>query len=222
MKPLLPQPLASSSAPASSGHDSTVPPQRLWDARLARWLVTPLANTSITPNVLTTIRLLIGLASVAAFAIGSFKAANIGALLLALSNFLDHTDGELARVSGKSSPSGHLYDLYSDIAIHVLLFLAIGIGLREGSIGAWSCVLGLVAATAVAIIFLLRLRIEDRVGKSGVRQPSIGGLELEDVLYLSPLLTLSSCLPWFLAASSIGAPLYAIFVVREYRRVFAR
>ena len=45
-----------------------------------------------------------------------------------MSNFLDHTDGELARMSGKSSRLGHLYDLASDAAVTILLFMAIGIG----------------------------------------------------------------------------------------------
>ncbi|HEV3105536.1 MAG TPA: CDP-alcohol phosphatidyltransferase family protein, partial [Trinickia sp.] len=76
---------------------------RTWDARLARRLVTPLKNTRITPNHLTTLRLLTGLAGAACLAQGGLTWTNAGALLVVLSNFLDHTDGELARISGKSS-----------------------------------------------------------------------------------------------------------------------
>jgi phosphatidylglycerophosphate synthase len=47
---------------------------------------------------------------------------------MVVSNFLDHSDGELARVSGKSSRLGHVYDLVSDAAVTVVIFLAIGIG----------------------------------------------------------------------------------------------
>jgi len=39
-----------------------VPLPRPWDARAARWLVTPLVPTRVTPNHLTTLRLLIGVA----------------------------------------------------------------------------------------------------------------------------------------------------------------
>ena len=59
---------------------------------------------------------------------GSYGWSNIAALLLILSNFLDHSDGELARMSGKTSRIGHLYDLASDAAVTILLFVAIGIG----------------------------------------------------------------------------------------------
>src|SRR5271154_4372596 len=88
--------------------------QRPWDARLARLLVEPLKDTRVTPNHLTTVRLAVGLAAAAAFLPGTYGWSNVAALLLVLSNFLDHTDGELARISGKSSRIGHLYDLASD------------------------------------------------------------------------------------------------------------
>src|SRR5256885_412800 len=102
--------------------------QRPWDARLARRLVTPLKDSRATPNHLTTVRLIFGLAAAAAFVPGTYGWTNLGALLLILSNFLDHTDGELARISGKTSRIGHIYDLASDAVVTILLFLAIGVG----------------------------------------------------------------------------------------------
>src|ERR1700728_3573526 len=93
--------------------------RRPWDARLARRLVAPLHGSWVTPNHLTTVRLAVGLAAAAAFLPGSYGWSNVAALLLILSNFLDHTDGELARVSGKSSRAGHLYDLASDAVVTV-------------------------------------------------------------------------------------------------------
>jgi len=56
--------------------------QRPWDARLARRLVTPLAPTRVTPNHLTTIRLVFGLAGAAAFLPGTYGWSNVGALPL--------------------------------------------------------------------------------------------------------------------------------------------
>src|SRR6202050_912615 len=102
--------------------------QRPWDAWLARRLVTPLKNSWVTPNHLTSIRLGVGLAAAAAFVPGTYGWSNLAALLLILSNFLDHTDGEFARISGKTSRIGHWYDLASDALITVLLFIAIGMG----------------------------------------------------------------------------------------------
>jgi len=199
--------------------------QRPWDARLARRLVAPLKDTRTTPNHLTTVRLAVGLAAAAAFVPGTYGWTNMAALLMVLSNFLDHTDGELARISGKTSRIGHIYDLASDALVTVLVFLAIGIGVgtRVGSLlqlpPAW---LGLIAGSAVALIFYLRMRIESLVGKTGTQQGSLGGFETEDILYLMPLVTLCSGLTNFLIAASIGAPLFALWVLFDYGRIVRR
>jgi archaetidylinositol phosphate synthase len=205
-------------------HSVPVAP-RPWDARLARRLVTPLKDSRATPNHLTTVRLAFGLAAAAAFLPGTYGWTNIGALLLILSNFLDHTDGELARISGKTSRIGHIYDLASDAAVTILLFLAIGVGVgaRVGSmLQIPPAVLGLVAGSAVALIFFLRMRIEAMAGKAASKQAALAGFETEDVLYLLPLVTIFNGLTPFLTAASIGAPLFAAWVVFDYRRVLHR
>jgi archaetidylinositol phosphate synthase len=207
-----------SPAPASTA-------QRPWDARLARWLVTPLKDTRASPNHLTTIRLAVGLAAAAAFLPGTYGWTNIGALLLVLSNFLDHTDGELARISGKTSRIGHIYDLASDAVVTVLLFLAIGIGVGTHSgplLQLPPAFLGLLAGSAIALIFYLRMRIEASAGKAGSQQGSIAGFETEDVLYLLPLVTVFGGLTNFLLAAAIGAPLFAAWVVIDYWRLARR
>src|SRR5579863_147835 len=104
------------------------PPQRLWDARLARRLIAPLKDSWVTPNHLTALRLAVGLAGATALSQGTYGWSNAGALLLIVSNFLDHTDGELARISGKTSRIGHIYDLASDAAVTISLFIGMGIG----------------------------------------------------------------------------------------------
>jgi phosphatidylglycerophosphate synthase len=187
-------------------------------------LVAPLVNTWVTPNHLTTLRLGVGLAAAAAFAPGSFGWSNIAALLLIFSNFLDHADGELARMSGKSTRFGYVYDLASDAAVTILLFIAIGVGVgKRGEIIMGSAAsLGLLAGTAIALIFYLRMRIETLLGKSGTQQASLGGFETEDVLYLLPLATLGNLLAPLLLVASICAPLYAVWVTFDYQRVQRR
>ncbi|MDP9007490.1 MAG: CDP-alcohol phosphatidyltransferase family protein [Pseudomonadota bacterium] len=199
--------------------------RRPWDARLARRVVAPLINGWVTPNHLTTLRLGVGLAAAAAFIPGRYGWSNVAALLLVLSNFLDHTDGELARMSGKTSRIGHLYDLASDATVTILLFIAMGLGMA-GKPGIDSALLpvllGFMAGTAIALIFFLRMRIEELHGKTATRQASLGGFETEDVLYLLPLLTLSNALAPMLLVASICAPLYAIWVVIDYQRAVRR
>ena len=199
--------------------------QRPWDARLARWLVTPLAVSRVTPNHLTTVRLVVGLAGAAAFTPGTYGWSNIAALLVILSNFLDHTDGELARLSGKTSRIGHVYDLASDATVTILLFVAMGVGIAASAdnlLGLPPPVLGAVAGAAVALIFYLRMQIEEMAGKAATRQACLGGFETEDILYLLPLVTLCNGIMPFLIAASVGAPLFAAWVVIDHRRVTRR
>jgi phosphatidylglycerophosphate synthase len=195
---------------------------RPWDARLARRLVRPLSASAVTPNHLTSVRLAFGVAAALAFAQGGYGWMNLGALLIVVSNFLDHTDGELARISGKSTRLGHWYDLASDAAVSILLFasLGLGVGTRTARLLTLPPVaLGLMAGCAVALIFYLRMRIEELAGKAGSRQAQAGGFETEDVLYLLPLVTLLNGERALLAAAALGAPLFALWVLYDYRRV---
>jgi phosphatidylglycerophosphate synthase len=168
-----------------------------------------LKDSKVTPNHLTSIRLGVGLAAAAAFLPGTYGWSNLAALLLVLSNFLDHTDGELARMTGKTSRIGHLYDIASDAVVTILLFIAMGIGVgaRPGVMPAFPpAALGALAGSAIALIFFLRMRIEERVGKAGTQQSSLGGFETEDVMYLLPLATLSNGVMPLLITAAICAP----------------
>jgi archaetidylinositol phosphate synthase len=195
--------------------------RRPWDARLARRLVTPLKDSWVTPNHLTTLRLGVGLGAAAAFTRGTYAWSNLAALLVILSNFLDHTDGELARVSGKASRIGHLYDIASDAAVTILIFIAIGAGVAAApglELALSPALLGAISGTAIALIFFLRIRMEEMLGKALTRQPYFAGFESEDVLYLLPLITLCNVTAPFLLIAAICAPLFAVWVAIDYRR----
>ena len=199
------------------------PPPRTWDGRLARWLVTPLKDTWVTPNQLTTLRLAIGAAGAAGLAQGGYAWGNAGMVLIALSNFVDHTDGELARISGRTSRFGHFYDLACDALVTVLLFACLGIGLeRDTTMTVSPVALGLVAGLSVALIFFLRMRVEELAGKAANAQSFLAGFETEDVLYLLPLVSLFSVAMPLLVAAAIGAPLFALWVLFDYRRLVRR
>ncbi|MBI2977410.1 MAG: CDP-alcohol phosphatidyltransferase family protein [Rhodospirillales bacterium] len=75
-----------------------------WIHRIARvTLVKPLAATSVTPNQITTARLVTGLASAAAIGTGLSLWQNIGAAAFIISMLLDRVDGGLARLTGGGS-----------------------------------------------------------------------------------------------------------------------
>jgi len=187
-----------------------------WDARLAYRLIYPFKDTKLGPNHFTWIRLLFGIAAFIGLTMGSFFWTNIGALCFVLSNFMDHTDGEFARLTGKMTRFGHYFDLASDVIVNILLFIGISIGLMQSKLGIYALPMGIFAGFAVATIFHMRLFIEEEIGKTEARQPNLGGMEAEDILYLLPIVTLSNQLVPFLILTNIGAPLFSLWVLNEY------
>jgi phosphatidylglycerophosphate synthase len=73
-----------------------------------------LMNTSIKPNHVTTVIMMIGMASGLVVAQGGYWAGVIGALLLNTQSVLDGTDGELARLRYQGSHFGQWFDTVSD------------------------------------------------------------------------------------------------------------
>lgn len=180
-----------------------------WDQRIARALVRPLANTAVTPNHITTIRLLIGLLAGGCVALGEPVWAWWGAGLFMLSNLIDHADGELARMTGRTSHFGHIYDISCDAMVHVLLFTALGVGLRDSSLGFSAIVFGLVAGFGVSALFWVFGHRATLLAKDEI-QPRWGGFDLEDVLYLvGPVIWLGWEMPLLLAAAVVS-PLAAV------------
>jgi phosphatidylglycerophosphate synthase len=185
-----------------------------WDQRLARLLVGPLRRTPITPNAITTLTLGVGLLGAWLLA-GAGAAANLGAALVMISFLLDHADGELARMTGRTSTFGHYYDLVADALVMGALFVGIGFGLGASGLGASAARLGLIAGGGVALAILFRLELERRAGKAAVRQPSLLGFEAQDILYAVGPVTWLGGLETLLMLAAIGAPLYALVALCE-------
>ena len=190
-----------------------------WTHKLAHVAVLPLVNTPVTPNHITTLRLVTGLAACAAFAVGDRSWDIWGGWLWLLSAFLDRADGELARVSGKTSPWGHKYDMVSDIGVTALFFLGAGIGLRVTELGGWAILAGVLGAAGVVAAEILA-EIIDRDGKDTGEKayPGFWGFDFDDVLYLfAPVVWLGWQMP-FVVGAAIGAPVFALLTAYRLRR----
>lgn len=185
------------------------------DGRIAFQLARPLAATPVTPNQVTTVGLLVGLAGAACYAVGG-EAVHVGGALYASAMLIDHVDGELARLTGRGTPFGQTYDRIADLVVKLSVFLGIGLGFREGQLGLGAPLLGLVAGAAFVGIFTLRSRLAGLVGRAAFAQPSAGPFEVEDILYLVAPLTWLGWLEPFLVAAAVGAPLFAVWTARRF------
>ena len=174
-------------------------------------MVRPLVDTPITPNQVTTLRLLCGIAAAAALAVGVEWWSKFACILFVISVVLDRADGELARLSDKTSEVGHKYDLAADGCSNVALFVGLGIGLRDSVLAGWSIPLGVVAGLSVAAVFWLVVQIEAEKGKRAAELPGFAGFDPDDAILIVPLIIwLGWSVPLLIAAAA-GAGIFSLF-----------
>jgi CDP-L-myo-inositol myo-inositolphosphotransferase len=110
------------------------PVSRHINRRFSKAVTRALMNTSVTPNHMTAVGLIIGLASavVTAFATStSLWLIGLGGILYQLSSMIDGCDGELARLKFKHSDMGEWFDTISDDVINLSYQLALGYALFQ-------------------------------------------------------------------------------------------
>jgi archaetidylinositol phosphate synthase len=185
-----------------------------WLHRGVRAVVRSLVSTRITPNHITTARLVTGLLSAALFAAGGSTARYYAAACFLLSMLLDRADGELARISGKTSRWGHQYDLVSDALSNALVFVGIGIGLRASQFG-WAAIpMGIIAGAAVGLILQFVMHVEALHGARAAEIRATQRFDPDDAMVLIPVAAVLDLLQLILAAATIGAPLFAWLAYR--------
>ncbi|MBX6375442.1 MAG: CDP-alcohol phosphatidyltransferase family protein [Acetobacteraceae bacterium] len=179
--------------------------------RIVRPVVRRIARTRITPNYVTTLRLVTGIAAAAAFAAGGGFWPAVGGGVFVLAMLLDRADGELARQSGRSSAFGHRYDLVSDCASNILAFIGIGVGAMP-SLGALGPLLGILAGLGIGALFwqLNALKIVE------LRPYSAWGDRInadpDDALILVPVLVWCGAAVPALIAAAVITPLAALWI----------
>jgi phosphatidylglycerophosphate synthase len=182
---------ATLSIPADSAVD------RHLHRRVSRWLTHALVRTSLTPNQVSLVSLTIGLGAIWCFWDATPASAFAGVILYALACVVDHSDGELARLTFQESAFGASLDWTIDTIVHAGLVL--GIGLTAG--GHVMTAMGVLGAAGVTLsaIFAHYLPREIEIG------PSVGGvlrnIGNRDLFYI--LLLGAAVLRW-LAPSLVG------------------
>ncbi len=128
--------------------------------------LTPLlATTPLTPNQITALSLLAGLAGAWCFTLGGWQWDVVGGVLLVLCYTLDNCDGEIARIKQLSSPWGAQFDDVVDWLVDGAFFAALGYGTWTATgdvIWLW---LGLAATAGATIDYAVDLVFHARAKK---------------------------------------------------------
>lgn len=112
-------------------------------------------KTPLTPNGVTFLSMLGGLASAYSFAQGTASGMAWGGIWYAIANVFDCSDGQLARLQGSGTPLGRLVDGVVDWFISVAIFAGLAIGLQRstGDASVWFIVSISGIASAVHAFF---------------------------------------------------------------------
>ncbi len=191
-----------------------------YDQRIARVLVRPLQHTFVRPNHITAFTLVLALAGGVLFTFNEAALAYWGAGIFVLSRFMDHFDGELARLQGTASKFGYYFDYAVGGISFAALFIGLGIGHYQTGLGAWALVLGGAGAASALISLFSNLGIDHELDnvESGeaIGYPGFAGFELEDGIYLlAPVTWLGYITPFFIAAG-IGASIYCVWTIGSW------
>ena len=189
-----------------------------WIHSLARTVVKPLVVSPVSPNHLTTVRLATGLGAAGALGLGHFPWPDVGAALFLFCMLMDRADGELARLSGKTSPNGHKYDLIADSVCNALIFVGLGMSLRDSPFGYWAIPMGIAAGLAVAAVFLMVIRLEGNQGPGAGELRSYARFDPDDAMLVIPIAIWCGWSTPLLVSAVIGAPIFAIIFYGIYRR----
>lgn len=114
--------------------DILEPVNRYFHIPVSAKIVEVLARTPVTPNQVTYVSVLLGIASGYFFSKGSPSGMILGGLCLELSLILDCVDGQLARATGQSSEWGRLLDGIGGYIAYLAVVWGIWIALPEHSL----------------------------------------------------------------------------------------
>ena len=195
---------------------------RYFNRKCSRWLTHWLLQTRFTPNAVTLVATAVGLAAAAAFAVGSYPAVIVGALLFQLSAILDCCDGEVARLKFMESSFGQQLDLILDNVVHIAIFAGIAWGVSHSTWGSWAllfgglAVVGNIAAFAV-VQAAMRIRAHMDQSRRARIDAILNTLASRDFSVVVLVFALINQMHWFIVLAAIGSNLFWPFLAWQLR-----
>jgi len=189
--------------------------------RVSLFISTRIWRYGITPNMVTTFTLIMGLLAGLAFSRGNAPLWGLlGATLFQIHSIIDGVDGELARLLLKESSLGFWYDISADNITHMAIFAGIAMGQKAGGApGPWNtlAVLAVLAVLISVIAVSPLLRPSTGGTKKGTKDRGLAkvvdALTSRDFSYLLFPLAILDWLGGFLWIVIIGTWIYSILVI---------
>lgn len=204
----------------ATGKAEDGPLTRLFERRISQAISACLLPFPVSPNTITTVSLLIGLAGAALLSFTGYEARVAGSALFLFATIVDGCDGEVSRVKLLESRFGKVYDTAVDIVVNLAVFLAIALGVSreldgvvEVRAGALFLVLG-GALSMLVVESLRRLLPTPPPGSALARVHAwVERFATLEWSYFVLALSLVNQLPLFFFGAAVGANIFALTYV---------
>lgn len=198
---------------------------RYFNRKLSHWFTRGFLAAGLSPNAITTISTIIGLAAAGVFGIGSYAAGIAGALLFQFAAVIDCCDGEVARLTFTESPFGAWLDIVMDNVVHMAIFggIAAGAYLQEADEArSWiPLALGAAAILGNGLSFALVTRAQKIKQASGWKTPvnaawsdfMLQNVASRDFSVIVLIVAMLGKLDWFLWMAAAGSLVFACIML---------
>jgi phosphatidylglycerophosphate synthase len=181
------------------------------------WL---LVKTPVTPNQVTIISLILGIASAAFFSHGAHTYTIIAGLFYFISTVFDQCDGEVARHKQMTSDFGKTFDIIVDSIVNATITIGITIAIYKTNGSGLSIIAGLLAMTGIVISLLLTTYFSHENNNNTGTKEMLDRLNNKDFFYIIMLASvIFNQMIWFLLIMAIGTNIYWIVHKIAHRKI---
>lgn len=181
-----------------------------------------LVKTPVTPNQITLLGLIIGLAAGFFFAQGNYWSSFIGSLLLIFTAIWDCCDGDVARLKFMESDFGDRLDTSCDNAINIFIFTGIMLGVTNSKGLTYAMTPFLLLVLGGCSIFYFIYFPKGGKGSFFKNTPIYEVIEIlasRNFIYIVFLFSIAGKLEWFLWLAGIGSNIFAISIYIVKRKI---
>jgi len=179
-----------------------------------------LVNTPVTPNQVTIISLILGIASAAFFSHGAHTYTIIAGLFYFISTVFDQCDGEVARYKQMTSDFGKTFDIIVDSIVNATITIGITIAIYKTNGSGLSIIAGLLAMTGIVISLLLTTYFSHENNNNTGTKEMLDRLNNKDFFYIIMLASvIFNQMIWFLLIMAIGTNIYWIVHKIAHRKI---
>lgn len=191
-----------------------------------------LVETSITPNQITVISMLIGLLGAFFMGISRGLWQILGSILFLTHSIMDGCDGEIARIKFSESRLGGLLDFWGDNVVHSAVFIAIAWEWWNRTQVFFPLLLAIFAVlgclASAGMVYWKTMRFKNEKGplytsvsflkEKNTLNKVADFLSRRDFIYLVLILSFFKHLDWFLICSALGTPAFLLLLLWLYAK----